>query len=299
VHAPSPPGPARRAGAGCTTPRRRGGAEKGNASLLPRPERARTLLPPFLPATPPRLFSLRALGRPGAAGTERGGRGWYVPLPAALAVGGAGLAASSFPPGRRHEVRGCALLFPRARPGGDGRRGGLNSGERPAALRGGPGSWGAAAASSGLGGGGKWRLGRAQGRGRNGGWDPRPGEPRGAEGGREGEDGGAGLASLLPGPSTAPRSPACRSGSVPQAPRPSGSERGPEAAARLSAVCSGSRRGWPPASCAAARRRSGWIPTRPTRSPTPTRVSCRLPRARPRCASLALPSGRGVRGEAF
>lgn len=39
------------------------------------------------------------------------------------------------------------------------------------------------------------------------------------------------------------------------------------------AACSGSRRGWPPASCAAARRRSGWIPTRPMRSPTPTPVS--------------------------
>uniref|UniRef100_A0AAQ4QLH7 Ribosomal protein L19 n=1 Tax=Gasterosteus aculeatus aculeatus TaxID=481459 RepID=A0AAQ4QLH7_GASAC len=37
-------------------------------------------------------------------------------------------------------------------------------------------------------------------------------------------------------------------------------------------ACSGSRRGWPPASCAAARRRSGWTPTRPTRSPTPTHV---------------------------
>uniref|UniRef100_H2TZ30 Large ribosomal subunit protein eL19 n=2 Tax=Tetraodontidae TaxID=31031 RepID=H2TZ30_TAKRU len=37
-------------------------------------------------------------------------------------------------------------------------------------------------------------------------------------------------------------------------------------------ACSGSRRGWPPASSAVARRRSGWIPTRPTRSPMPTLV---------------------------
>lgn len=39
-------------------------------------------------------------------------------------------------------------------------------------------------------------------------------------------------------------------------------------------ACSGSRSAWRPASCAAARRRCGWIQMRPMRSPTQTLVSC-------------------------
>lgn len=38
-------------------------------------------------------------------------------------------------------------------------------------------------------------------------------------------------------------------------------------------ACSGSRSAWRPASCAVARRRCGWIPTKPMRSPTQTLVS--------------------------
>lgn len=38
-------------------------------------------------------------------------------------------------------------------------------------------------------------------------------------------------------------------------------------------ACSGSRSAWPPASCAVARRRCGWIPMKPMRSPMQTLVS--------------------------
>lgn len=146
----------------------------------------------------------------------------------------------------------------------------------------------------------------ALGRGRNGGRGP------GRGGQREGGQRRAGLASLLSGlaafgcsafaivlsqqrglrPAERPRAvPGLRAAG--EAAPGRGSERGAELCAWFSPVCSGCRRGWPPASCAAAKRRSGWIPTKPTRSPTLTRVSDRRPR--PCCASLVLPSGKGMR----
>lgn len=74
-----------------------------------------------------------------------------------------------------------------------------------------------------------------------------------------------------------------------------GRSRGAELCPWFSAVCSGSRRGWPPASCAAAKRKSGWIPTKPMRSPTLTRVSNHLSWTRPCYAWLVLPCGKGMR----
>lgn len=126
AHAPSQPGPAGRAGVGCTTPRRKKGGVRRETRLSPT-SRVGPGAPSVLPTrNPTAALSLAALrAAPGPRGRSGAGAGWYVPLPAALAVGAARPAASSSPPGRRrHEVRGCAPPPPpRACPGDDGERG--------------------------------------------------------------------------------------------------------------------------------------------------------------------------------
>lgn len=54
-------------------------------------------------------------------------------------------------------------------------------------------------------------------------------------------------------------------------------------------ACSGFRSAWRPASCAVARRRCGWTPTRPMRLPTQIHVRCLF--AQKDCSSVDLWSG--------
>lgn len=212
----------------------------------PRLEWGRGAPSPSPPVSGSRRFSGRVSIRREAAEPRRGGRGvvaqWYVPLPAAVGAAACAVLSARLGRSRRHEVSAAQRRGTASGERGAGigagadrgsRLGGLRAGGSPGAARG-----GGRISRTRRGKGGKWRPGRAAGR-RNGG----------------GGGGGNGGGRVATGSTAGPK----RSCAEPSAPPP--------------AVCSGCRSAWRPACCAAGRRRCGWTPTRPTRSPTPTRVS--------------------------